>query len=417
MSDEPARGGQRDAETLRRARSQRRSPEEAARALASGDAWREFCHALERAGEHLFAAGAGASETTRAEGVLYLLGLVRGGLGQALELRDPARPRFFRNPDSLSRWGAENADNQYLWVRVDPSREYRIRGSRGNAFDFLLEVKEGYMQLGDERNFATLDARDLAVGEDGSFEIRLGGAPGAGNHVPLDPDARYVAIRQYLCDWEQERPVPFTIECVDPDPPRPPTASEVAAALQDAGDWTLGTALTWTEWTDRMREGFDPCRIAPARKFAGGADDIYYGNDLYRLGPDEAMILEAELPRAHYWQFQLGDLWFRSADWGERKTSINPAQAAVDADGRFRCVIAHRDPGVLNWLDTAGEPEGLVQYRYLVSEDNPHPRSKVVPFESVREHLPEGTARCTPEERARELAGRRRHRQLREPVT
>ena len=418
MENEPARGGSRDGDALRAARSQRPTEEEAARQLLSGEAWHRYCDALRAAGDHLLAANDGASESTRAEGVRYLLGLVRGGLGQALELADPARPRFFRNPDSSSRWGAENADNQYLWARVDPRGVYRVAGTRGTAFDFLIEVKEGYMQLGDERNFATLTAGEIDCEPDGSFEITLSADRRDGNWLPLDPDARYIAIRQYLCDWQTEEPSRFTIECLEhPEPNQAVTPARVASWLEDAAEWTLESARFWTEWIGPLRAAWSPAKIAPARKFAGGADDIYYGNDFYRLGPDEALVIETQLPDARYWQFQLCDLWFRSADWSERATSVNHRQAHIDADGRFRCVVAHRDPGVANWLDTSGELEGILQYRWIWSRTNPEPTGRVVSFDAIRDHLPADTPVFSESDRLANLRTRRRHRNIREPAS
>ncbi len=415
MPQDRARGGRRDAEALRGARAERASDDAAAEAVLSGEAWRRYCDALHEAGEHLLRANADATATTRAEGIRYLLGLVRGGIGQALELADPLRPRFFRNPDSTSRWGAENADNQYLWARVDPRASYLIRGERGTAFDFLIEVKEGYMQLGDERNFATLTADEIHYDPKGRFEIALSAEPRDGNWLRLDREARYIAIRQYLCDWKDERPARFSIECEEDPGASTMTPARVAALLQDAGEWTLESARFWTGWTEQLREAWDPLRIAAARKFAGGADDIYYGNDFYRLETNEALVVETELPDARYWQFQLCDLWFRSADWPERSTSINQLQAHLDLDGRFRCVVAHRDPGIANWLDTAGEPEGLLQYRWIWSRSNPQPKSRIVAFGEIRNHLPSDTPLFSESERRAALRTRRRHRDLREP--
>ena len=96
MADERARGGTRNPEALRAARAPRPSPEEATRRLFSGDAWHRYCDALRAAGDHLLATNAQASDTTRAEGFLYLLGLVRGGLGQALERQRDVERRAVR---------------------------------------------------------------------------------------------------------------------------------------------------------------------------------------------------------------------------------------------------------------------------------------------------------------------------------
>jgi hypothetical protein len=419
MSDEIARGGDgRTAAALRVARGARPSDDVAAQALISGQSWRDYCAALQTAGEHLLAANLDASPETHAAGVEYLLGLVRAGLGQALELADPAAPRFFRNPDSTSRWGAENADNQYLWTRIDPAHRYWIRGERGTSFDFLIEVKEGYMQLGYERNFATLRSEDVQLAEDGTFEIVLAADEQPGNWLPLDPDARYVAIRQFFCDWSNEVPARFAIERTDADAGQsaaPPTPADMGSRLQDAAEWTLETARFFSTWTDELRSAWRSDTFPPAHKYAGGADDIYYGNAYYKLGQDEALVIETALPRARYWQFQLCDLWFRSAPWADRQTSINQHQAVIDADDRFRCVVAPRDPGVPNWLDTAGEREGLVQYRWIWSETNPQPTAKLVPLASVRAALPSDTPVVTESERRAHCAERRRHRALREP--
>jgi len=135
------------------------------------EAWTDYCRRLERAGLGLLDARPDASPAQRAEAAGYLLGLVTSGIRQALELSDPDTPRFVRNPDHAARWGAENADNQYLWTRIRPNARYRITGERSSAFDFLIEVKEGYMQLGDERNFATLTAAEIDVDDDGRFEL------------------------------------------------------------------------------------------------------------------------------------------------------------------------------------------------------------------------------------------------------
>ena len=50
--------------------------------------------------------------------------------------------------------------------------------------------------------------------------------------------------------------------------------------------------------------------------------------------------------------------------------SLNRFQTKLDADGRFRIVIAHRDPGEENWLDTEGRSFGMVFWRYFLAEDD-----------------------------------------------
>ena len=52
----------------------------------------------------------------------------------------------------------------------------------------------------------------------------------------------------------------------------------------------------------------------------------------------------------------------------------------IDDDGVLRVVVAHDDPGVANWLDTAGHSAGPVILRCVRTESAPvpdHPRGQV----------------------------------------
>jgi hypothetical protein len=266
-----------------------------------------------------------------------------------------------------------------------------------------------------------MSAPELQLDRDGGFEIlwsRERPAGSEGNWLAIHPDARYVQIRQYLTDWERQTPVRFAIQQIgnEGNPAAALTPARMAELLDDAGEWVEVTTRFWTEWVDAMRRAYEPDQLKPAMRFVGGADDIYYGNDWFRLGPEEALIIETELPDARYWAFQLCDVWFRTMDYATRQTSLNQHQARIDADGRFRCVIAHRDPGVPNWLDTSGHPEGMIQYRWIWSHSNPAPRLTRVRFADVRAALPADTPHVTPEERRCRIAGRQIHVARREPA-
>ncbi len=401
--DEPVTGGSGlHGDALKALRRPRPAPSEQRARLLDGRAWEEFCRDLAAAGRHIleFPLGAAESEELRAEGFRYLLGLVRSGLYQALELADPDRPSWIRNPDSEAKWGADNPDNEYLWARIRPDATYRVFGERRNVFDFLIEVKEGYMQLGEDRVFAAVTSGDLHVDAQGRFEVLLAAerpAGYAGYFLPIHPEAQYLQVRQYLVDWEHELPATFHIERVDgrglPSPKL--TAAAMADRVDLAGEWTLATARFWSEWVAQLRAAWRPNRIAPARRYTGGAPDVYYGNGWYRLAPDEALLFESELPEARYWQIGLCDPWFKSLDYATRQTSLNHGQAHVSTDGRFRCAIADQDPGVPNWLDTTGYAEGVIQYRWVGTKTNPQPTVRIVPFGELVAAFPADTPRLT----------------------
>jgi hypothetical protein len=56
-----------------------------------------------------------------------------------------------------------------------------------------------------------------------------------------------------------------------------------------------------------------------------------------------------------------------------------------ETDGSYRIVIAHRDPGVPNWLDTEGHTEGTIFWRLLLPEgEAAKPRCTLVPLAEIR---------------------------------
>jgi len=415
----PAVGGLAAAQRLQKegARSAQDSPDEDAKRLLSGEAWSDFCRALEAAGRTILDAPGRQNPDVQAEGFRYLLGITKAGISQAAEL-EAEQPRFIRIVDSFCGGGAENADNSYAQAHIRGDLSYRVWGTRGSVETFLVEIKEGFMQLGQVRNFATLEAPELHVEPDGSFEFFLGGERRERNWLPLDPDAKQILVRQYFCDWDSEIPATFDIECLGREglPPTKLDAARAARILDDAGQNIAGTVSFWQEWVEDLKARYDRDEIKPAEFYVGGADDIAYGNDYYELPDGEAMIIEFEPPQAKYWAFQLIDLWFKTPDWANQKVSINHKQAHIDPDGRCRVVLAHEDPGIENWLDTGGEREGVLQYRWIWTENNPLPSLRRVPVAEVRDALPADTPTVTPEQRRDEIHRRQLHRLRRERI-
>jgi hypothetical protein len=48
------------------------------------------------------------------------------------------------------------------------------------------------------------------------------------------------------------------------------------------------------------------------------------------------------------------------------------------ADGTVRLVVAHADPGVANWIETAGHRRGTMCLRFVGAKKHPEPRARVV---------------------------------------
>jgi hypothetical protein len=71
-------------------------------------------------------------------------------------------------------------------------------------------------------------------------------------------------------------------------------------------------------------------------------------------------------------------------------------------------VIAHEDPGVPNWLDTAGHERGTLIARFVMAEEAPGIRARSVKLAALRDELPAETPRVSHAEREASLACRRR---------
>jgi hypothetical protein len=105
-------------------------------------------------------------------------------------------------------------------------------------------------------------------------------------------------------------------------------------------------------------------------------------------------------------------MW-NSVDWMNRQSSLNGGQARIDADGKFRAVIALDDPGVPNWLDTGGNREGAIMLRWTEASSGPAPTLQLIDAASLRDQLPPDTPVVSTDQRQQQLRARRRAVQLR----
>jgi hypothetical protein len=73
----------------------------------------------------------------------------------------------------------------------------------------------------------------------------------------------------------------------------------------------------------------------------------------------------------------------------------------------LRIVISARDPGIPNWLDTAGYAQGLVQGRWAECDSPPVPSVRKLALAELRKFLPADTPTVSHEERERIIRERR----------
>ena len=128
----------------------------------------------------------------------------------------------------------------------------------------------------------------------------------------------------------------------------------------------------------------------------------------FDLADDEALVVEVTPPECEYWMIALHNHWMETLDYVHHQATLNCHSAQLEPDGSVRFVIAHHDPGVANWLDTAGHSNGAMILRCVRTTTAPTPRGRVVSFENIASALPADTKRLTADERASILDRRRR---------
>ena len=75
----------------------------------------------------------------------------------------------------------------------------------------------------------------------------------------------------------------------------------------------------------------------------------------------------------------LWNQFLHTYDYAYERVTLNGSQVVYEADGSWRVVIAHRDPGHPNWISTAGHSRGRIWFRWFLPETTPvRPDARVV---------------------------------------
>ena len=107
----------------------------------------------------------------------------------------------------------------------------------------------------------------------------------------------------------------------------------------------------------------------------------------YRIGADQLMLVRGTMPKARYVSFCLYNVWMESLDYHLHTIHTNSKLAITRPDGSVRVVVAHRDPGVPNWIRTAGHSFGAMCWRWVKPESMdgaPEPTTRVVKLDDAK---------------------------------
>ncbi len=350
----------------------------------SRSAWADFCRRVAALGDQVQTEA--PTPAAAAEGIHHLANQVACWLTYAIGHTDPAHPALFRSSDPVYQWGGPNADQVARRAAIDGSGSYRLVGTMGTCEEFVLQLKAGTAQSGGAGIAREVSASSLGLGPGDPIDILLRAEPADGAWVALPPDTAFVHIRDYYFDWQSGDPATFVLERVDdPGEPKPErTPERVAAMLADAAGEIEHSFAFWSGYQERMLGGQAANSFTAPGGSAGGVQAITYAHAGVALAPDEALVLELDGDAAPLWDVQLYNRpWYEALDFAYRSTSTNHRMAARNADGTVSVVIAARDTGATNWLDTEGRPSVLATVRWWNAPTPPSVHTRVVPAPDV----------------------------------
>lgn len=267
----------------------------------------------------------------------------------------------------------DNPDNIYRGTFIDGAGRYEITGHvpANGPTQFSIEavfgepgrivlttLGKGHVDMGNQ--VGMLRDVDVVLDRNRNFTITLDPDPAGGrpNHIRTKPGPITVVLRNSLSDWRQV-PTGFAIRRLDGSPGAPLTDEAVAQRIEaDLPGWVAGWARFKEGWLGRPAVN---TLAGPIRRDGGWG---FAAGGRFDLRDDEALVITTTTGGARYTGFQVLDRWFMAADARHAFTSLNNSQVTPNPDGSVTYVVAPRDPGVANWLDTSGLHQGYVNIRW-----------------------------------------------------
>ena len=351
---------------------------------------------------------------------------------------DPAHPKIawmicaphvlFGHHAPGSRFALDNPDNAYRITAIDGAAKYeisvRVPKSGPAQFSFLLYDtfmgEDTRMGGGLDKPLGGLRDQDIQREADGSFKITIDAEPANGrvNHIQSKPEARMLLMRNTLADWRTQLPLDMTIRRVD--------AVTVVKAQTNAEMDKHAAAILKGGTTALLRfisEGNKPGQLGTegladaepnvlSTLWARGGGWGFANHATYKLADDEAWVITLDPLGAKYLGFVVATPWTVSREHIRANGSLNNRQARPNADGSTTYVIAPKDPGVFNWIDTDGLHEGKLMIRWqavpleLTSTEGAVRESTVVKLANLAKSLPPNIEKVSPEQRKKLYAER-----------
>jgi hypothetical protein len=315
------------------------------------------------------------------------------------------------------RWGIDNPDTQYFLVPLETSSSYIIIGKRHAPGP--VDSNFSFSNLDGWRTLANIAHDQLQISPDDTYTITLDSSPanGRSNHIQLTEGGDFLLIRNTLADWSRESADHLEIKRLSGPPP---TAEPTEEALEHAFVVRLRTLLDHVIANLQAPVFKVPVNVLPQPGKPGDKAGflVTQRNALghFRLQEDEALVVTVNPGGAEYATLPVTNVWGVSPAYWEHQSSLNNQQALKNADGTITLVVSAFDPGIANWIDTAGLEEGFIMLRWQrlhQSTEGPEVHSVMVKRKDLAAHIPTGIVLFSPHERAEQLRKRKDAFQLR----
>ncbi len=322
------------------------------------------------------------TEADLLEGLQYLAGGIAACTHLAFDY-DRDHPFLQSGTGPFTKMGLDNPDTLYFGTRVQAGREYLVTGTRGTTTDLSFQLLGGeYTDDNVPDSETAFDDRQLDIAANGDYEWRFTPAANA-----------QLVIREVYNDWSAQRGKVAIARADTAGTAPPPLTNElIEKRFAVAGKQLVQRIKTWLQFPQWFYMNIPVNTMVAPRLTPGGLATQYSSAGHFELTPDQALVITLPATDAPYLGFQLGSLWYVSLDYINHQTSLNGTQAQVDADGKIRIVVADRNPGVTNWVETLGHRKGFLQFRWqrisrqLTEADGP--TVELVGIDEVAEYLP-----------------------------
>lgn len=318
-----------------------------------------------------------------AEARRVMLHVLLHGLESWLE-SDPARPFFTPFIRQHKKMLGDNPDSRYYTAIIDSKHSYRIRGNIAGATYTSFTIELGAGTDGDGIA-STLNDTEFTTDEKGDYEIILSPDKVKGNWMQLSKGAtslttRHYYEREFSINNDRLHHIPLDIENLALLGPRSaPNDADLAAGIRRVATFVKGGVVTMNNensppWVSRIPNQFVPPKKDDTNKaITYAAKDNVYAMAPFVLGPNQALIIRGRFPKCRFANVVLFNRFLQTFDYETRNISLNRAQTKLQDDGSFEMILAHKDPGRPNWLDTEGRPYGIMFWRFQLPDGDIEP--------------------------------------------